>query len=312
MAPFDFPPVSTNETATVPADWAEPQQGERDAHPISAQCCLRTPSLLGPLTKRTRKLANPTLSQNAKPDRSAPATRAVGLSVKLLGPVNDAAAHDPLPVNTSRYFAARGTDGFDPVLHAQRARPLRGSSMAPRRPPIGLSRRRAARERLSRPSGSFVSMSFKSCPLERAEKRTLTGGFANRPRGHCRSRFQQLTGRFVGRREGVLYQEPTWPAKSLKKRVGWRRGWDSNPTRPFRICNLQILKCRHCRQCHRCRAPCTWLHHRSRRAITATGAIATGRDCPRARDVLIVSRVADESPLRAASRLPSPKTRSPR
>jgi hypothetical protein len=33
----------------------------------------------------------------------------------------------------------------------------------------------------------------------------------------------------------------------------WRRGWDSNSVRPFRICNLQIPKCRHCRKCHRCR-----------------------------------------------------------
>ena len=34
---------------------------------------------------------------------------------------------------------------------------------------------------------------------------------------------------------------------------GWRRGWDSNPTGPFRFCKLQILKCRHCRECQRCR-----------------------------------------------------------
>ena len=140
-----------------PADWAEPQQGERDAHPISAQCCLRTPSLLGPLTKRTRKLAKPTLSQNAKPDRSAPATRAGGLSVKLLGPVNDAAAHDPLPCRTraAPSLLEEPTD-LTRVSHAQRARPLRGSSMAQRRPPIGLSRRRAARERLSRPVWIFA------------------------------------------------------------------------------------------------------------------------------------------------------------
>src|SRR5262249_32957136 len=33
----------------------------------------------------------------------------------------------------------------------------------------------------------------------------------------------------------------------------WLRGWDSNPTRPFRICKLQILLCRRCRKCQRCR-----------------------------------------------------------
>jgi len=27
----------------------------------------------------------------------------------------------------------------------------------------------------------------------------------------------------------------------------WRRGWDSNPTGPFRFCKLQILQCQHCR-----------------------------------------------------------------
>ena len=35
--------------------------------------------------------------------------------------------------------------------------------------------------------------------------------------------------------------------------VGFRRGWDSKPTRPFRFCKLQILHCRRCRECQRCR-----------------------------------------------------------
>ena len=48
--------------------------------------------------------------------------------------------------------------------------------------------------------------------------------------------------------------EPAWPAKSLKtKDRVWRRGWDSNPTRPFGFCKLQILNCRPCRECQRCR-----------------------------------------------------------
>ena len=34
---------------------------------------------------------------------------------------------------------------------------------------------------------------------------------------------------------------------------GWRRGWDSNPTRPFRFCKLQIPQCRRCRKCQGCR-----------------------------------------------------------
>jgi hypothetical protein len=34
---------------------------------------------------------------------------------------------------------------------------------------------------------------------------------------------------------------------------GWRRGWDSNPTRRFRFCKLQIPHCRYCRECQRCR-----------------------------------------------------------
>jgi hypothetical protein len=33
----------------------------------------------------------------------------------------------------------------------------------------------------------------------------------------------------------------------------WRRGWDSNPVSPCRICNLQILSCQGCRRCQRCR-----------------------------------------------------------
>ena len=33
----------------------------------------------------------------------------------------------------------------------------------------------------------------------------------------------------------------------------WRRGWDSNPTGPFRFCKLQIPHCHGCRKCQRCR-----------------------------------------------------------
>ena len=33
----------------------------------------------------------------------------------------------------------------------------------------------------------------------------------------------------------------------------WRRGWDSNPVSPCRICNLQILRCQGCQECLRCR-----------------------------------------------------------
>jgi len=36
---------------------------------------------------------------------------------------------------------------------------------------------------------------------------------------------------------------------SLRSRVEWRRGWDSNPTGLLRFCKLQILQCRHCREC---------------------------------------------------------------
>jgi hypothetical protein len=33
----------------------------------------------------------------------------------------------------------------------------------------------------------------------------------------------------------------------------WRRGWDSNPTRRFRFCKLQILKSHNSHTCQRCR-----------------------------------------------------------
>jgi len=50
----------------------------------------------------------------------------------------------------------------------------------------------------------------------------------------------------------VARGEPTTPAQLLKtKNRSWRRGWDSNPTRSFRFCKLQILKCRRCRKCQR-------------------------------------------------------------
>ena len=52
----------------------------------------------------------------------------------------------------------------------------------------------------------------------------------------------------------IARREPTWPSKWLKTKDQWfRRGWDSNPARPFRICKLQILQCRHCHRCRRCR-----------------------------------------------------------
>lgn len=40
---------------------------------------------------------------------------------------------------------------------------------------------------------------------------------------------------------------------SYVKDLECRRGWDSNPARPFRFCNLQILRCRGCRECQHCR-----------------------------------------------------------
>jgi len=38
-------------------------------------------------------------------------------------------------------------------------------------------------------------------------------------------------------------------SKCCEYRPHWRRGWDSNPTPPFRFCKLQIPQCRHCRRC---------------------------------------------------------------
>ena len=39
----------------------------------------------------------------------------------------------------------------------------------------------------------------------------------------------------------------------IPKEIDWRRGWDSNSSRPFRIRKLQKLRCRDCHECRRCR-----------------------------------------------------------
>jgi len=53
--------------------------------------------------------------------------------------------------------------------------------------------------------------------------------------------------------------------------VEWRRGWDSTPTRPFRICNLQKLSCRDYHECRRCRRalPAIARRHAPRSAFSA-------------------------------------------
>ena len=45
------------------------------------------------------------------------------------------------------------------------------------------------------------------------------------------------------------------PEPRAKRAIGegWRRGWDSNSVRVFRICNLQKPRCRHRRRCQGCR-----------------------------------------------------------
>ena len=81
------------------------------------------------------------------------------------------------------------------------------------------------------------------------------------PRGwgwNLRARIAPVFGdcdrRKVGRKRGL------GPVRNLDSDnrfvfsvLEWRRGWDSNPTGPFRFCNLQIPQCRHCRECQRCR-----------------------------------------------------------
>jgi hypothetical protein len=43
------------------------------------------------------------------------------------------------------------------------------------------------------------------------------------------------------------------PDEAFTITYGFRRGWDSNPVSPCRICNVQIPSCQDCQECQRCR-----------------------------------------------------------
>ena len=60
--------------------------------------------------------------------------------------------------------------------------------------------------------------------------------------------------RDAGRKRGVRYSQETGSNKRcIFSDLEWRRGWDSNPTRPFRFCKLQIPHCQGRRKCQECR-----------------------------------------------------------